>query len=44
MVMLWIMNYSSNNTDVSEMPSPTDYLNDENTLNEYLDKIDSDNV
>jgi hypothetical protein len=30
-----------NNTDVSEMPSPTDYLNDENTLNEYLDKIDA---
>jgi hypothetical protein len=31
----------TNNTDVSEMPSQTDYLNDENTLNEYLDKIDA---
>ena len=30
-----------NNSDVSEMPSQTDYLNDENTLNEYLDKIDA---
>ena len=30
-----------NNTDVSEMPTQTDYLTDENTLNEYLDKIDA---
>ena len=28
------------NTDVSELPSQTDYLMDENTLNTYLDKID----
>jgi hypothetical protein len=27
--------------DVSEMPSETDYLTDENTLNTYLDKIDA---
>jgi len=33
-----------NNTDVSELPSSIDYLNDENTLNEYLDKIDNDNT
>jgi predicted 3-demethylubiquinone-9 3-methyltransferase (glyoxalase superfamily) len=33
-----------NNTDESGLPSSTDYLNDENTLNEYLDKIDADNV
>ncbi|MGH2566043.1 MAG: hypothetical protein ACRDE5_16110, partial [Ginsengibacter sp.] len=33
-----------NNTDVSELPSSTDYLNDENTLNEYLDKINNSNV
>jgi len=32
-----------NNTDVNELPNPTDYLIDENTLNEYLDKIDKDN-
>ena len=31
----------TNNTDVSEMPSQADYLNDENTLNTYLDKIDA---
>lgn len=31
-----------NNTDVSEMPSQADYLDDENTLNTYLDKIDSE--
>ncbi len=30
-----------NNTDVSEMPSPTDYLIDDNTLNEYLNKINA---
>ncbi|MGZ4048807.1 MAG: hypothetical protein ACXVNN_05545 [Bacteroidia bacterium] len=30
-----------NNTDVSEMPSESDYLKDENTLNEYLDKIEN---
>ncbi len=30
-----------NNADASEMPSQADYLNDENTLNEYLDKIDA---
>ncbi|MEO8412288.1 MAG: hypothetical protein ABI472_01460 [Ginsengibacter sp.] len=29
------------NTDVSEMPTQTDYLTNENTLNEYLDKIDA---
>ncbi len=29
-----------NNVDVSELPAPADYLNDENTLNSYLDKID----
>lgn len=34
----------TNNTDVSEMPNSTDYLNDENTLNEYLDKIDNSNI
>lgn len=28
------------NIDVSEMPAQADYLNDENTLNTYLDKID----
>jgi len=33
-----------NNTDESGLPSSTDYLNDENTLNEYLDKIDNSNV
>ena len=33
-----------NNTDVSEMPGTTDYLNDANTLNNYLDKIDGKNV
>jgi hypothetical protein len=32
----------TNNTDVSEMPSQADYLTDENTLNEYLDKIDAE--
>ena len=32
-----------NNTDESGLPSSTDYLNNENTLNEYLDKIDKDN-
>jgi hypothetical protein len=26
------------------MPDATDYLSDENTLNNYLDKIDADNV
>ncbi len=31
-----------NNTDVSEMPSEKDYLLNENTLNEYLDKIDAE--
>ena len=31
----------TNNTDVSEMPNQDDYLNDENTLNQYLDKIDA---
>lgn len=30
-----------NNTDVSGMPSESDYLKDENTLNEYLDKIEN---
>lgn len=30
------------NTDVSELPSQTDYLLDENTLNTYLDKIDAE--
>lgn len=29
------------NTDVSEMPSDSDYLKNENTLNEYLDKIEN---
>jgi hypothetical protein len=29
----------TNDIDVSEMPSQADYLNDENTLNTYLDKI-----
>ena len=29
-----------NNTDVSELPSSTDYLTDENTLNKYLNKIE----
>jgi len=33
-----------NNTDESGLPSSTDYLNDENTLNEYLDKIDAENI
>ncbi len=28
------------NTDVSELPSQEDYLDNENTLNSYLDKID----
>ena len=32
----------TNNTDVSEMPSQTDYLTDENTLNTYLNKIDAE--
>lgn len=32
------------NTDVSGMPSQTDYLSDENTLNSYLDKIDAKTV
>ena len=32
-----------NNTDDSNLPSSTDYLNDENTLNDYLDKIDAQN-
>ena len=32
----------TNNTDVSEMPDQTEYLNDENTLNKYLDKIDAE--
>ena len=31
------------NTDEGNLPSSTDYLNDENTLNEYLDKIDAQN-
>lgn len=31
----------TNDIDVSEMPSQADYLNDENTLNTYLDKIDA---
>lgn len=34
----------TNNTNASEMPSQTDYLKDENTLNNYLDKIDAANV
>ncbi|MEP6928170.1 MAG: hypothetical protein ABI834_11060 [Ginsengibacter sp.] len=34
----------TNNIDVSEMPSQTDYLTDENTLNTYLDKIDAKTV
>jgi len=34
----------TNNTDVSEMPGTTDYLTDANTLNNYLDKIDAENV
>jgi hypothetical protein len=34
----------TNNADVSEMPGTTDYLNDANTLNNYLDKIDAENV
>jgi hypothetical protein len=34
----------TNNIDVSEMPSQTDYLIDENTLNTYLDKIDAGTV
>jgi hypothetical protein len=33
-----------NNTDETGLPNSTDYLNDENTLNEYLDKIDNDNI
>ncbi len=32
-----------NNTDASELPSSTDYLIDENTLNKYLNKIEKDN-
>ncbi len=32
----------TNNTDVSEMPSQTDYLSDEDALNKYLDKIDAE--
>ena len=32
-----------NNTDDGELPSSTDYLIDENTLNKYLDKIEKDN-
>lgn len=28
------------NTDISELPAQADYLNDQNTLNSYLDKID----
>jgi hypothetical protein len=31
-----------NNTDVSEMPSQADYLTDENALNKYLNKIDTE--
>ncbi len=34
----------TNNTDVSELPGTTDYLNDANTLNDYLDKIDAKSV
>jgi hypothetical protein len=34
----------TNNTDVSELPSQQDYLNDENTLNTYLDKIDAESA
>jgi len=34
----------TNNTDVSEMPSQSDYLSDENTLNTYLDKIDAESA
>lgn len=33
-----------NNTDVTELPSTTDYLYDNNTLNEYLKKIDAKNT
>ena len=32
----------TNDIDVSEMPNQADYLNDENTLNTYLDKIDAE--
>ncbi|MEP6583660.1 MAG: hypothetical protein ABJA90_05325 [Ginsengibacter sp.] len=31
-----------NNTDASELPAQADYLNDENTLNSYLDQIDQE--
>ncbi|MEO8765766.1 MAG: hypothetical protein ABI416_15810 [Ginsengibacter sp.] len=31
----------TNDVDVSEMPSPSDYLTDENTLNTYLEKLDA---
>ncbi len=34
----------TNDANVSEMPNATDYLSDENTLNNYLDKIDAENV
>ncbi|MEP6948824.1 MAG: hypothetical protein ABI863_06105 [Ginsengibacter sp.] len=34
----------TNDIDVSEMPSQADYLNDENTLNTYLDKIDAESA
>lgn len=34
----------TNNANVSEMPDATDYLSDDNTLNNYLDKIDAENV
>ena len=33
-----------NNTDVTELPSTSDYLSNENALNEYLQKIDAGNV
>jgi hypothetical protein len=31
-----------NNTDVSEMPSQSDYLQDDNALDSYLDKIEAE--
>jgi hypothetical protein len=35
---------TNDDIDVSEMPSETDYLTDENTLNTYLNKIDAGTV
>ena len=34
----------TNNTDLSEMPSQEDYLNDSDALNNYLDKINAEKV